>query len=175
MPLPEHTSRHRSPWEPWEDELVIEAGRGDGPAVAKRLGRTPHAVQLRRTKLVAAGICPRRSSRLSEPGSGPYAPYTQNELAMIGNPTLTNAEVAERTGRSASSIRRARHARGIDYRRERVRNDWTEEENARLVELAALSNTDIGARLHRSLDSIKSQRRKLIVQGNIQSKRMGTQ
>jgi hypothetical protein len=89
----------------WTDgELAHLVDHADAPVaeVAAALGRSIRAVYEMRHRLAQEGRIPRRR-----------VPLTEAELALLADPGLSHAEVAERTGRSPQVIADARRLRGI--------------------------------------------------------------
>jgi hypothetical protein len=87
-----------------DDDLASLIAHADRPVaeVAATLGRSIGAVYEMRHRLANEGRLPRRR-----------VPYTDGELALLADPGLSNAEVAQRTGRSPQVIADSRRRRGI--------------------------------------------------------------
>jgi hypothetical protein len=72
------------------------------PRVAAALGRSVPAIYGMRERLARQGRIRRRQE-----------PFTEADLALLTDPTLTNVEVAQRTGRSREVIAQSRWTRGM--------------------------------------------------------------
>jgi hypothetical protein len=147
---------------PWSDhDLAYLIDHADQPAAqgAATLGRSRRAVTQMRHRLIAEGRIPRR--RVS---------FTEAELTLLADQSLTDAEVAERTGRSRDVITTSRLARGLRHP-QRSPRPWTEEELERLVALHDRPTREVAALLGRTVKAIQNQRYALLREGRTPPRR----
>jgi len=146
----------------WTDEhdayLVAHADQPNAE-VAHALGRTVSAIEYRRSQLLAEGRTTPRLRRFSDA-----------ELAILADTSLTDAEVADRTRRSLAVIFHARTMRGIATSATPLQA-WTAEEEARLIALDGTPLVEVAAALGRSRSSVKAKRLKLMAQGRLTHRR----
>jgi hypothetical protein len=112
-------NRHRGPLmraprnrQPWEEELL---GKEPGPVVAQRTGRTLSYIQKHRSDLRIVTIHPKL--------------WTKEEMSLFG--TMTDGEIARRTGRNVGSVYAKRRQSGFGPCNSKWK-PWTENEKALL-------------------------------------------
>jgi DNA-binding CsgD family transcriptional regulator len=147
----------------WTDDEItylIEHADTSVPEVAVALGRSIGAVRGMRERLAKQGRLPRQKE-----------PYTEDELALLADQTLTNAEVAERTGRSRQVIAQSRWTRGIRGPQRKPKRPWTPEEIEQLVALHDRPTQEVAALLGRTVRAIQNQRYALLRNGRTPPRR----
>jgi hypothetical protein len=143
-----------------DDRAYLVDHAGDPvPELVAALGRSAGAVTGMRERLVRQGCIPKRRAR-----------YTEEDLALLADRSLTNAEVAGRTGRSLEVIAQSRRKRGIRGPQHALR-PWTEDELERLVALHDRPTREVAALLGRSISAIRNQRHALLRQGRTPPRR----
>jgi hypothetical protein len=152
----------RSPVFWTDDEIAYLIEHADAPmtTVAAALGRSIGAIRGMRERLVKQGRLPRQKE-----------PYTEDELALLADQTLTTAEVAERTGRSRQVIAQSRWTRGIRGLQREPKRPWTPEEIERLVALHDRPTREVAALLGRTVRAIQNQRYALLREGRTPPRR----
>jgi hypothetical protein len=148
---------------PWsERELAYLIANADAPSadVAAALGRSSRAVTQMRHRLIKESRLPRRR-----------VPYTAEELTLLADHSLSDAEVAERTGRSRDMISRSRLQRGVRDLRRPTPRPWTEDDIERLVALQDRPTKEVAALLGRTIKAIQNQRHALLRQGRTPPRR----
>lgn len=96
--------------------------------------------------------------------------FTADELKLLQDDSLTNREIARRTGRSIDSIRLSRIHHGLAYPKDRGRRRWSTEEVEYLIEYAHLRDATLANALGRELSSVKSQKAALVAAGRLHHK-----
>jgi hypothetical protein len=139
--------------------LAYLIAHADAPVrdMAAALGRTPGAVRAMRRRLIAEGrMAPSR------------VPMRDAELALLVDPTLTDAEIAHRTDRTAPVIAHARRVRGIVGRgKQPAARPWTAADIETLITLADHPADAVAARLGRTVTAVANKRSALIREGRI--------
>lgn len=147
-------------WTECDLAYLIEHADVPVPEVAAALGRGVPAVYGMRQRLAKEGRLRRRQE-----------PYTEDELALLTDPTLTNAEVAERTGRSRDVIAQSRWQRGLRDPQRTAQRRWTAEEIERLVALQDRPTREVAELMGRSFRAIQNQRYLLLREGRTPPRR----
>jgi hypothetical protein len=148
---------------PWsEHDLAYLIDHADKPVadVATALGRSSRAVTQMRHRLITAGRIPRRR-----------VPYTADELSLLADHSLSDAEVAERTGRSRDMISRSRLERGVRGLRRPTPRPWTPEEIEHLVDWHDRPTREVAELMGRTVKAIQNQRDKLLRDGRTPPRR----
>ena len=107
------TYDHRREWTDEETAWLIAHPELTAREAAHHLDRPVQSVEGKRERLQRAGMIPAHRSRYSDPGTGRRTPYSDAELALIRDRTLTTVEVAQRTGRNETAIAGYRRRHGI--------------------------------------------------------------
>jgi hypothetical protein len=149
---------HRHRWRDDELDYLRSHPEQPVPTIAAHLGRTVGAVRFKRWQLLQAGQLPKRPSRWDAPGSGTGTPLAAAEVALIENPSLTVAEIAQRTGRTPRAVAELRWQRGL---RSRTLRRWTAEELAILEAMRDRPVAEVAAALDRSRRAIVHRRARL--------------
>src|ERR1700728_4137292 len=95
-------------WQPWEEELL---GKEPDAVVARKIGRTLHAVSKHRSVLRMVDVRPNL--------------WTKEEMSLFG--TMTDGEIARRTGRKVGSVYAKRRQSGFGPCNPKWK-PWTENE-----------------------------------------------
>lgn len=143
---------HRN-WESWEVDLISDETISANELAAK-LNRTVHAVNQKRFKLIEA-----ERKRLGIKRSGSRN-WTESELAVLGDRSISHAEVARITGRTYESVINKR--RSVDAGRVNKEYAWSQDELDLLVDAWDMGMDDLCKLFaDKSRGSIKFQRQQL--------------
>jgi hypothetical protein len=127
---------------------------------AAALGRSFASVKGMRDRLVRQGRNRKRQ-----------VPFTEDDLALLADPTLTHAEIAHRTGRSRKVIARGRWQRGIRDPRRASQRLWSPEELEHLVALHDRPTREVAELMGRTFKAVQNQRDKLLQEGRTPPRR----
>jgi hypothetical protein len=135
-------NRHRGPLmraprnrQPWEEELL---GKEPGPVVAQRTGRTLSYIQKHRSDLRIVTIHPKL--------------WTKEEMSLFG--TMTDGEIARRTGRKVGSVYAKRRQSGFGPCNSKWK-PWTENEKALL---GKMPDTEVARLTGHPVESVRRTR-----------------